>query len=440
MAWQTRLACSTAGLELAGGGNTSVYSWQHLITGVEITVASTMEGFFIVRLSTPTRWHKDCHGGGCSASCVTHHLLYPLSGLRVWPLEDLELVSLLFTVLEHTTNSRRIRAKFMPRAALMRKLGLPHDPEEQQRQQQPSTEQKVQQTDEKLKLQSVGPNKQAPIVVAAADMHHAIAPATPAAAVAEEADGVPGLGSRYSPVRRIAADAPRSPRVSMDVYNSNNKRFSMDGAAVAPSAVAVGDGTPNGGVVNMISSMVNSAAAGGGDKGYNNSTAGVGLSRLDTPAPGSAVEALPGVAYTRLAPVSSSTAAVAPDSMSTPLTVGSHWSKQQQQQSYGHSAPVAAAGTNGLSSIKTDVPRATAGQDAGAACGGASCENPVEPHFDINAADEGCRIDPAARVVQAMPIAPADHQSVLGSRKALKGVTAQQLLLEPIVQSLLTKV
>jgi hypothetical protein len=37
-------------------------------------------------------------------------------------------------------------------------------------------------------------------------------------------------------------------------------------------------------------------------------------------------------------------------------------------------------------------------------------------------------------------VAKPHHQTVLGSRRALRGVTAQQLLVEPVVQSLLTKV
>jgi hypothetical protein len=52
----------------------------------------------------------------------------------------------------------------------------------------------------------------------------------------------------------------------------------------------------------------------------------------------------------------------------------------------------------------------------------------------------GCQIDPAASVVAQLPVADPDAQSVFGSRKAVKGITAQQLLAEPIVQSLLRKV
>lgn len=47
---------------------------------------------------------------------------------RTWPLEDLELVSLLFAVLEHTTNSKRMKAKFEPRAVLLRRLYGAHPP------------------------------------------------------------------------------------------------------------------------------------------------------------------------------------------------------------------------------------------------------------------------------------------------------------------------
>jgi len=52
----------------------------------------------------------------------------------------------------------------------------------------------------------------------------------------------------------------------------------------------------------------------------------------------------------------------------------------------------------------------------------------------------GCQVDPAASVVAQLPVADSDAQSVFGSRKAVKGITAQQLLAEPIVQSLLRKV
>jgi hypothetical protein len=50
------------------------------------------------------------------------------------------------------------------------------------------------------------------------------------------------------------------------------------------------------------------------------------------------------------------------------------------------------------------------------------------------------RNDSAGTVVRKQPVADAEQQSVLGSRKALRGVTAQQLLVEPVVQSLLSKV
>lgn len=50
------------------------------------------------------------------------------------------------------------------------------------------------------------------------------------------------------------------------------------------------------------------------------------------------------------------------------------------------------------------------------------------------------RHDSAGTLVAKQPLAPAAQQSVLGSRKALRGVTAQQLLVEPLVQSLLSKV
>lgn len=48
--------------------------------------------------------------------------------------------------------------------------------------------------------------------------------------------------------------------------------------------------------------------------------------------------------------------------------------------------------------------------------------------------------DPTADIVAHKPVAVPARQSVLGSRKALRRVTAMQLLIEPVVQSLLSKV
>lgn len=56
--------------------------------------------------------------------------------------------------------------------------------------------------------------------------------------------------------------------------------------------------------------------------------------------------------------------------------------------------------------------------------------DPGQPH----------RLDSAGTIVAKQPVASAGQQSVLGSRKALRGVTAQQLLVEPVIQSLLSKV
>eukprot|EP00878_Enallax_costatus_P007032 GHUV01007369.1.p1 GENE.GHUV01007369.1~~GHUV01007369.1.p1 ORF type:complete len:581 (+),score=255.61 GHUV01007369.1:365-2107(+) len=321
---------------------------------------------------------------------------------RVWPIEDLELVSLLFTVLEHTTNSKRIRAKFTPRAALLRKLGLSEIPQKQQNQLQPQHGVKacqLQQQKQQQKQTGLGSKP----TNAAADMPHAIAPA---------ADG-----GRTSPVPRRAADAPRSPRVSMDTFSNNNRPF---GSATGTTT------SSNGGVVNMISSMVNSSAAAGDSGMFGNAAVGAnaaGAGAYGNGPSADSVEAMPGVAYTRLAPVSSSTAAAAPDSTSMQLPVSTGLGSQQQQ------AP---------GSIRIGAP--AAGGEVGIQKRTASAGVPPEANYDVNAPDEGCVIDPAARIIEQMPVVPADHQSVLGSRKALKGVTAQQLLVEPIVQSLLSKV
>lgn len=344
-------------------------------------------------------------------SCSTH--FWCSLCCRIWPLEDLELVSLCFTVLEHATNSRRIRAKFMPKAALWRKLGMSASSHQHKHHQNSNRDQITALPQQRKENVTTGTTKLAPVVVAAADRQHALSPASPSAAA-----------GGYSPVRRIAADAPRT---SLDAQQGNRSSIGSVAAANRQS----------GGAVGAISDMVTGAASGGT------------VSSAGTAAPGlqDGVEALPGVAYTRLAPVSSSTPAVAPDSTSVPLHRTSPFDQSQQSAQQ----PVAAAPAR---SVNLDAYRSTSltpveerhypplasltpVKETDAADGRKTDD---KPHFDINAPDEGCLLDPAAHVVRHMPVAPAAHQSVLGSRKALKGVTAQQLLLEPIVQSLLSKI
>lgn len=320
----------------------------------------------------------------------------------MWPVEDLELVSLLFTVLEHTTNSKRIRAKFMPRATLLRKLSLPQISDSQQGQLLPQRGEKACQLQQTKKQQETGAEGKP--ASAASGVDYATAPATD--------------GDKASPVHRRAADAARSPRASMDSLSNSGRPYG--------SGTGTNTGS-NGGVVNLISSMVNSPVASEDIDMFGSAAVGPHGAAPGAYANGpsaDAVEAMPGVAYTRLAPVSSSTAAVAPDSTNMPLPVSTDPSLQQQELHNSSTGAGAAGGEGGRNSSK---PTATAGV-------------PPASDFDVNAPDEGCVVDPAARIVEQMPTVPADHQSVLGSRKALKGVTAQQLLVEPIVQSLLTKV
>ena len=130
---------------------------------------------------------------------------------------------------------------------------------------------------------------------------------------------------------------------------------------------------------------------------------------------------------------------------------------QQQQQDGGYpthtsaiaaaaaTAAAAAAGPNPPASNQHDKPDNHVQFVVAAAPEGVP--DPFAPTPQGNTASEQPPSDPnqphradsANTIVAKQPLAPASQQSVLGSRKALRGVTAQQLLVEPIIQSLLSK-
>jgi hypothetical protein len=134
---------------------------------------------------------------------------------------------------------------------------------------------------------------------------------------------------------------------------------------------------------------------------------------------------------------------------------------QQQQQDGGYpthtsavaaaaaTAAAAAAGPNPPASNQHDKPDSHVQFVVAAAPEGvpdpfaptpqgntASEQRQQQPPSDPN---QPHRADSANTIVAKQPLAPASQQSVLGSRKALRGVTAQQLLVEPVIQSLLSK-
>jgi hypothetical protein len=101
-----------------------------------------------------------------------------------------------------------------------------------------------------------------------------------------------------------------------------------------------------------------------------------------------------------------------------------------------NAAGAAAASAHQLDSQQQQQQAGSAvGGDNMAGSGAAAMKAAADEH-----SSQGCRLDPAAQVVAEQPVAPVGVQSVLGSRKALRGVTAQQLLAEPVVQILLRKI
>lgn len=289
-----------------------------------------------------------------------------------WPSEDIELVSLLLTVLEHCTNSKRLRAHFVPRAQLLWRLQLQEQHHSTQQQQQGVAGQQVQQK----------PQVQQQAVKAAAPAP-AGAPASPAA------------------VTSITSAA-----VNRLVAGTNLQQQQQQGSIqsmVRPVVLQeLSETTPG----SAFSSPAAAAAAGPASPGQRP----MGRKSADllrrTPS-GSSVS---GVAFTRLAPTTS-----------TPVSPARAAAAMQPLDAPQQHAPDAAS-------------KAHSGRDAGLGSSAAA----LAASSDAFSA-EGCALDPAAQVVAEQPVAPVAAQSVLGSRKALKGVTAQQLLAEPVIQALLRK-
>jgi hypothetical protein len=281
-----------------------------------------------------------------------------------WPVEDIELVSLLLTVLEHTTNSKRIRAHFAPKAQLQRQLRLK---EQQQHHTQKSSKQ-----DAARQQQQVEEKSQQQVRVAAA----APAPAGEPVGVTSSSPAAASSGSSY-------IQSMTRPVILQEF---------------AESATTAGSGT---------AFNASAAAAGPASPGQRPMGRKSGDLLRRTPSG----NAMPGVAYTRLAPAASPPMSPVHNAASAPPAAG-HKLDSQQQQAGG-----AVRGDNVAGS------------------GAAAMKAAADEH-----SSQGCKLDPAAQVVAEQPVAPVGVQSVLGSRKALRGVTAQQLLAEPVVQILLRKI
>jgi hypothetical protein len=298
-----------------------------------------------------------------------------------WPTEDIELVSLLLTVLEHCTNSKRLRAHFLPKAQLMRRLQLQEEHRQLQQLQQKGSAGEQEQGKQKLQLQQqarvleVAP---APAGDAAAGIN------TPA--TASSLWGSTPLQQALQQQQQPSSIQSMVRPVILQELTETTYSSSAASPTANPTAAAVEPASPSQRLIGRQSAELRRTPSG---------------------------KLLSGVAYTRLA-----------SPPSTPLRNSaaelSFSPDPQQQQKTGDAA--ANGHTGGA-----DKPSAAA---AGAAAMAASSE-------EFSA--EGCAMDPAAAVVAQQPVAPVAAQSVLGSRKALRGVTAQQLLAEPVVQALLRK-
>jgi hypothetical protein len=292
-----------------------------------------------------------------------------------WPTEDIELVSLLLTVLEHCTNSKRLRKYFVPKAQLQLQLQLKeHDSCSEHYTQKPNSAGHVQQKEQQqqVRVAAAAPAPAGEPVVVASSVAPAAASSGSSSHLHHQQQQVQALQSSIQSMTRpviLQELAERTPG-STSAFNA--------------SAAAAGPASPGQRPMGRKS----------GD-----------LLRR-TPSGNS----MPGVAYTRLAPAAS------------------------PPMSPAHNAAAAAA-PHQLSPQAGSA--ATSGHTSagGAHSAAAAMKAAAEDH-----SDEGCALDPAAQVVAEQPVAPIAAQSVLGSRKALRGVTAQQLLAEPIVQILLRKV
>jgi hypothetical protein len=277
-----------------------------------------------------------------------------------WPTEAIELVSLLLTVLEHCTDSKRLRAHFAPKAQLLRKLQLQPHPQQQQQQQ----------------VQRKMDEQQQP--------RKAAAPATA---------GEPAAVTHSSPA------APASSLTSSNHLQQQQHPYIQ--SMVRPVVVQELTETTPGSA--FASPAAAAAAAGPASPGQRP----MGRNSTDSLRRTASGNSVSGVAYTRLAPAASPPTSPAHNASAA---AGMHASNSPQQQGNGHAA----------GSSRTAA-------SAGAALAASSEEFSAQ----------GCALDPAVEVVAQQPVAPVAVQSVLGRRRALQGVTAQQLLVEPVVQALL---
>uniref|UniRef100_A0A383VYL6 Protein kinase domain-containing protein n=1 Tax=Tetradesmus obliquus TaxID=3088 RepID=A0A383VYL6_TETOB len=298
-----------------------------------------------------------------------------------WPSEDIELVSLLLTVLEHCTNSKRLRAHFVPRAQLLRRLQLQEQHHSQQQQQQGAAGQQVQQKPQ-VQQQTVKAAAPAP---AGASASPAAVTSSSSAAVSRLVAGT-DLQQQQQQQQQSSIQSMVRPVVLQELtVKTPGSAFSSPAAAAAAAPAAAGPASP-------------------GQRPMGRRSADL----LRCTPSGNSVS---GVAFTRLAPTTSTPAS--PTRATAPMQP---LDAQQQQH-----APDAASKAHS---------RRDAGLGSSAAALAASSD-------EFSA--EGCALDPAAQVVAEQPAAPVAAQSVLGSRKALRGVTAQQLLAEPVIQALLRK-
>lgn len=310
------------------------------------------------------------------------HALCRLLDSRTWPVEDLELVSLLFTVLEHTTNSRRLKAHFVPKAALARQLGLADDAGGKSQPKQQEKEMERQQQQQPRAIAAAAPA--GPPGGAATPTHPAGAAAAPPITARQPQQQQQNGGPGHS-VANI--------KVGQDSHSLTNVS-PTDGAAAAAAATA-----------RRTSAELHRTRS----KPLVPGVAYVRLSPPPSPRP-------PGLtAEQEIAAEAAANAALPPGDMPT----------DQIRESCCDSMRL--AGTPAVSS-----PAAGAEQQHMAAASATRARSAAM-------LEEGCRVDPAAAVVASEPLAPPAAQSVFGSRKALKGVTAQELLAEPVVQSLLKR-
>jgi hypothetical protein len=292
-----------------------------------------------------------------------------------WPVEDIELVSLLLTVLEHTTNSKRLRAHFAPKAQLQRQLRLQ---EQQHHSQKQHAAGQQQQAEQKVHVAAAAP---AP---AGEPMHAAVTSVSPTPAAASS-------GSSHLHQQQQSSILSMTRPVILQEF--------------AESAMTPGSAT-----------AFNASAAAAGPASPGQRPMGRKSNDLLRRTPSG--NAIAGMAYTRLAPAASPP--LSPAHTAASPAAGTHQLNPNPQQQQQQASSAAGGGSDTLAS---------------SAAAAAAMKAAADEH-----SSQGCVLDPAAQVVAQQPVAPVAAQSVLGSRKALRAVTAQQLLAEPVVQILLRKI